>query len=252
MKPLSLTDRDDVTAVIQEGVFRGMFKAGAVSAAIAFVLYLVISLAGCGKSPVQPTARLVASLNLVGGDGQTDTVAQTLATAVAVQAKDALGAPVPQVVLNWYTITNAGVNCVGCSDTTFAGAGITDATGGARFRWQLATRAGPQAVIAWALGPDGDRIVYIQATATALPDRAVTILTMNCPCSLHPGEFLLLRDHAFADDQYWNGVGVPTFGAMPSGWKVSADTAWAPSVTGDYILPLVLDAARGSLAVAVR
>src|SRR6266550_48700 len=111
----------------------------------------LILLAACAKSPLQPTTHLVASLDLVAGDGQTGTVAQTLATAIAVQAKDAVGAPVPQVVLNWYTITNAGINCVGCSDTTFAGAGITDGIGNARFRWGLATRAGPQAVIAWAI-----------------------------------------------------------------------------------------------------
>ncbi len=215
-------------------------------------LLLVLLLAACGGNPTQPSTRLVAALAVVAGNGQTGTVAQTLPTAIAVQAKDATGAPVPQIVLNWYTITNAGVNCVGCSDTTFAGAGITDGTGNARFRWPLATRAGPQAVIAWAIGPEGDRIVYTLANAMALPDHAVSIITWSQPVQLAPGEFLLLRDHASADDQYWNWVGVPTFGAVPTGWKVSADTAWAPSQVGDYALPLVLDAARGSLAVQVR
>ncbi len=252
MKPFNLSDRDDVTAIIQEGVFRGVVKAAAVYAAIAFVLYLVVSLAGCGGNSTQPSIRLVASLAVIAGNGQTGVVAQTLATAVAVQAKDAAGAPIPQVVLNWYIITNAGIDCASCSDTIFAGAGITDITGGARFGWQLATRAGPQAVIAWAIGPEGDRITYAQANATALPDHAVSIITMGTPVQLAPGGFLLLRDHAAADDQYWNWVGVPAFGAMPSGWKTSADTAWAPSATGDYILPLMLDAAQGSLAVQVR
>lgn len=50
MKPFSLSDRDDVTAVIQEGVFRGVVKAAAVYAAIAFLVWMIATLAGCSSS----------------------------------------------------------------------------------------------------------------------------------------------------------------------------------------------------------
>lgn len=216
------------------------------------VLSGALTLACGGSNPVQPKLQIVADLVIATGDAQVDTVGQTLPTAVTIQAKNAVGGVVPAVVLNWFTITNDGVNCVGCSDTVFVGAGLTDETGGARLRWTLRTRAGPQGLIACAIDAEGDCAVHIKATAEALHDRATTIATWDQPALIKAGGIVLLSAHAGGNDQYGNYAGVPNYGSLPAGWRVSGDTAYAPMQTGDYTLPLVLDQARGSFVARVQ
>src|SRR5258705_9143585 len=93
---------------------------------------LVASLAACSNpTDARPNVELV-QLALVGGDGQADTVARTLPVAV-VTAATANGLAATQVIVNWYRVAG--------SDTTFAGAALTDAAGRAQRQWTLLTRA---------------------------------------------------------------------------------------------------------------
>lgn len=223
---------------------------------IAFLIRCVV-LSGsltlaCGGTPTSPRPRtIVAALAITVGDGQTDTVAHTLPVAVTVQAKDALGSVASSVVLNWYETTNEGVNCVGCSDTIFVGAALTDASGGAAFRWTLRTRAGPQGLIAEAIGPDGDRIVHTKATATAVPDQAASMMTSQAQVA--PGGFVLASQHAWANDRYGNAVPTPpSFGSLPAGWTVRGDTAIASNTPGRYTLPVKVDRVQTSFVAVVQ
>ena len=213
------------------------------------LILAVLVLAACG-GPTQPTQQQVASLVVLQGDQQVDTVARTLPVAIAVQAKDAVGGPAAGVVLNWYTITNDGLNCVGCSDTVFVGAGLTNGTGGAKLQWTLGTRAGPQGLIAWAIGSAGERVVHVHATAVAVHDRAIGIVASQATTT--PGGFILISNFAYTTDQYWNNAGTPLVVQAPAGWRIVGDTAYAPEQVGTYILPLALDQARGDLSVRVQ
>lgn len=217
-----------------------------IMAAVAFLLVAC----GGGSDAVQPDRRPVAALLVAAGDNQTDTVARQLPVAVTLQAKDALGGPVPFVVLNWYATTHEGENCVGCADTIFVGASATDAGGGAKYLWTLRSRAGQQGLIAWAIGSEGERVVHVKALATAVADRAVSIMVDHPVVA--PDGFVAIADHAWASDQYGNFAGTPRYDVPPAGWRVSGDTAYAPSQTGEYALPIIRDAVRTTLTVRVQ
>lgn len=205
-------------------------------------------LAACGgTNPSQPLVQVVSSLNVLAGEGQSDTVTHTLATPIEVQAKDVLDAPIAGVALNWIAVPE----CI-CNepDTIRLGVGVTDVAGIGRYRWTLPTQAREWALIAWAIDADGSRVIHTKVLAQALPDRVVWISTALVQTK--PEAFFLLRDYAWGMDRYGNNAGTPGFDTLPEGWRSSADTVWTSAAAGEYILPLVFGEARGLLTVQVQ
>jgi hypothetical protein len=175
-------------------------------------------LCGCGDAG-GPSLQLSPVMQIIEGDNQVDTVAKQLPIAITARAEDKLSAqPARGVVLNWFRIVG--------TDSTFIGAALTNDSGIARLRPTLATKAGPQSFIAWALDADGQRSDYAAATATALPDRAFQILISVESVTTWVGDPVRSGAYAGAWDQFMNFVGAPNFAPTP-GWTVRADTAWA-------------------------
>jgi hypothetical protein len=208
-----------------------------------FAPLLLLGLIAC-RDAGAPSAELVPLLEIIDGNGQVDTVAKQLPIAITARAEDKLSAqPARGVVLNWFRVVG--------SDSAFIGAAITNDSGVARLRPTLGTKAGAQTFIAWALDGDGQRSEYAAATATALPDRAVQILTPGDTVRVWVGEPLPSGAYASAWDQFMNLVGAPQFGPA-TGWTVRADTAW-PAAEIRTDLPLVFDDAHANLrAIALR
>jgi hypothetical protein len=204
-----------------------------------FAPFLLLGLIAC-RDAGAPSAELVPLLEIIDGNGQVDTVAKQLPIAITARAEDKLSAqPARGVVLNWFRVVG--------SDSAFIGAAITNDSGVARLRPTLGTKAGAQTFIAWALDGDGQRSEHAAATATALPDRAVRILTPGDTVRVWVGEPLRSGAYASVWDQFMNFVGAPAF-TPATGWTVRADTAWpATEIRSD--LSLVYDNLRATLAV---
>jgi len=204
------------------------------------MLPLVGLLAGCGDAASPP---VIPQLDIIAGDAQVDTVARRLAQTVVARATSD-GGVVPQVVVNWYRIAGP--------DTVFAGAGLTDALGEARFGWTLMTTAGPQSLVGWVLDAAGDRQDYARATATALHDRATVVLGSRADTvTLAVGAPLFDHDsYSAAYDRFGNWAGRLHW-QPATGWRVSADTAWC-DVPGLYTMRLALDDVTSSLTVRVQ
>jgi hypothetical protein len=204
-----------------------------------FAPLLLLGLIAC-RDAGAPSAELVPLLEIIDGNGQVDTVAKQLPIAITARAEDKLSAqPARGVVLNWFRVVGA--------DSVFLGAALTNDSGIARLRPTLATKAGPQAFVAWALDADGQRSEYAAAAATALPDRARWISVPVDSTRIWLGDPVRARDFASAWDQFYNFVGTPVFGPAV-GWTVRADTAWA-SEESRVELPLLYDALRSQLRV---
>ena len=101
--------------------------------------------AATSSTPVVGTAdvavtQLPAQVQRVSGDQQTDTVSQTLPAPVVVQVNDALGHPIPGVIVS-FAVTQGGGSASAAADTT-------DAAGRASVSWTLGAVAGPNGVSA--------------------------------------------------------------------------------------------------------
>jgi hypothetical protein len=203
---------------------------------------LLLLLAACGDAsgPKVPAA----TVSIVAGDAQVDTVARTLPVAVVARAAAVGGQPTPQVVVNWYRIAGA--------DTVFAGAALTNAQGEARLVWTLLTKAGTQGLTAWILDDAGVRQTYAQATATATHDRATVVQGARAETVLVAvGAPIFDHDsYSAAYDRFGNWAG-PMLWQPETGWRVSADTAWC-DVPGLYTMRLALDDVTSHLNVRVQ
>lgn len=215
--------------------------------------FLVVGLAavvGCrdAVTPVNPAAVRVA-LSYVSGGEQVDTVARVLKAAVVVLATDSTNrsVAVPSVVLNWFRIAGA--------DTVFSGASLTGENGQAKFQWTLLQRAGAQRVVAWALDPEtGAPAVYVEATATAVPDRPAAIQLKATAPTPWLGDTVYARALvASVTDRFGNGVTEPPVRLEASGqWTLVGDTAAVATAVGVSALTVVSDTARAQQAVAIR
>jgi hypothetical protein len=188
-------------------------------------LAAAISIAACGKDPggIQPFA---VSLAVISGDGQVDTVAQVLAEPIAALATDtATATAAPGVVVNWFRVVG--------TDTTFIGAGSTNDSGIARLQPTLATKAGSQVFVAWALDNDGRRAVFTAATATALPDvAAVVSLPGSLDTSVAQSQLtkgsLILVEYLFRD-QFGNATWTCRGSASPASWSWDYVPVYVPN-----------------------
>lgn len=205
-------------------------------------ILLLALLSACGDSsgPKVPAA----TVSIVAGDTQTDTVARTLPVSVVARAAAVGGQPVSQVVVNWYRVAGA--------DTVFAGAALTNAQGEAQLRWTLLSKAGTQQLTAWIIDDAGLRQTYAQATATATHDRATVVLGSRADTMvLAVGAPLFDSDsYSAAYDRFGNWAG-PLRWQAATGWRISADTAWC-DVPGIYTMHLSLDDVTSSLTVRVQ
>lgn len=130
---------------------------------------VVALLAGCGgEDGTQPNVDVLASasLSVVEGNAQADSIEATLATPVTVRLVDALSAPVPGALVNFVVVEQ------GCGEP-FAGSALTDATGTASERWTLGRAAKECTMEARAVDADGTPRVLTTATATVLPGKPV-------------------------------------------------------------------------------
>ena len=177
-------------------------------------------LAACGGEPIQPQLRPL--LEIISGADQIDTVARQLPLPVAALVIDSASArPLAGVVLNWFRVVG--------TDSVFLGAGATNDSGIGRMRPTLASKAGPQTTVAWALDGNGNRTVFAAAQATATPDKPDTIVLYYQSVRLTLGERLALSEAVRRlSDQYGNDIqtlGGITYDAAK--WTRSADTIWS-------------------------
>jgi len=121
--------------------------------------------ASVAKSINATVAQVAATLTKTAGDAQTGQVATALATQVQVQAKDALGTPVPNVAVTW-SITGGG--------GTIAG-GNADANGFAVATWTPGNTVGA----ASARASVGSLNANFTATLTPGPAAAITVVAGN-------------------------------------------------------------------------
>lgn len=130
----------------------------------ALVMWLLAT--GCGgEDPLGPDdlARVPAALQVLSGDGQTDTIGALLAVPLTVRLESADAAePITGVIVNFVVPDPA------CG-RAFAGSALTTSDGRATDRWQLGTKAGPCVMEARAVDPDGTARVLATMSATAQP-----------------------------------------------------------------------------------
>ncbi len=223
---------------------------------IPFVLVLGLACKDAGA----PSVQLVPTVQIIDGNNQTDTVAQQLVTAITARAEDKVSAAaIPGVVINWFRanripsdIVLTHDDSVRWADTTFLGAGTTDAAGTAKIRPALGTKAGPQHVLAFALDENGDRVEHALASMTAVADRAVTTLgARSDTVDVFVGDPVLDNvSYAAAYDQYGNWAG-PLHWIAAAGWRVSADTCWAEA-EGVTDMQLRRDGANAHVVLRAR
>ncbi len=157
--------------------------------------------AGCCNMPgVQFTAQaelpLSARISVLSGDGQGDTVTQTLTMPLVVKVRRANGTPDPGTTVGWRSLSPGGHY-----SPTFA---RTDSSGRAATIWTLGTVAGTEttAVVVGGLPP-----VLAFATALPGPPTRLQITPATFPLIGLIRDTLLLNANAW--DQYGNVVFAP-------------------------------------------
>ena len=132
--------------------------------------FLLTSAFGCGDTG-GPTLKPgpPASLQIVSGDQQQDTVGLELDQPLVVRVLDALDGRVPNQIVNFRVTAGGG--------SVFGGAAITNDSGEARERWTVGTVAGDtQRVEARAVDSrTGAALVFGAFRAVGVPDRAATV-----------------------------------------------------------------------------
>jgi hypothetical protein len=202
----------------------------------------VVACSGGEASAPKPPKLIPASLSVVSGDQQQDTVMATLAQPVAVvvttsapsgaislslsvagSPQATTGTPVPNQIIN-FRVTDPD-----CGQP-FAGTAITDAQGQAKERWELGNRAKLCHMEARAVDQaTGAPLVFDTASATATAGKARVMhwggpYTAGLPTlSMAPGDSLDLHTVISAlADSYGNAVAV---GPTVPGWYVMTQDA---------------------------
>lgn len=157
-------------------------------------LFVSLSLGACGSDTTGPEA-LVARLEVVTGDQQTDTVGQPLPDPVVVRALDSAGDPVAGVAVDFVIVLGGGEVARGRSRSDQYGL-TTDL-------WTLGETAGEQRLEARVGGA-----VAATFTATALPDRIYRIVAWPDSQIAAAGDTIVMghrvQFHAAAFDRYDN------------------------------------------------
>ena len=123
----------------------------------------------CDGSPTEREPATVASMDVVSGNHQVDTVGTELAAPLVVKVVDTEGQPFPGQLVNFRVVAGGG--------SVFAGSSITNAEGIARERWTLGTTAGDtQRVEARAINNEtGEALRFAIFTAVGTPDVPASI-----------------------------------------------------------------------------
>lgn len=222
----------------------------------------LVSCSGNETSPSDPGPVLKANIvEILQGDGQTDTVNQQLPVAIRVQVLDTTAAPggsafasagvpapVPGQLVNFVAVSGGG--------RAFAGSAITDDSGRAEDFFILGPSAGAQCMEARAV-VGGVPVTYATACATAVAG-PLAHAGFNADTIVIPGDSIL-RIPAWATDSFNNPVPVPAPGnpdamglAQDSlGWKsVPGTLGWFRLVLGGDTLVVAEHLPRGRYRVA--
>jgi alpha-tubulin suppressor-like RCC1 family protein len=142
-----------------------------------------------------------ASMDVVSGNDQADTVGQELPASLIVLVKDAAGMSVPQLTVNFVVARGGG--------SVFAGANSTNLDGIAQERWTLGTNtADSQVVEVRAVdNTTGEPRVFARFTAIALPDSPESLSIVEGDAQTGPlGAFLPESLVVRLADQHGNGT----------------------------------------------
>ena len=154
----------------------------------------------CGKdSPTAPRTAVVGNLVIVSGAGQEGIAGEELPAPLAVKVLDQEQRPLAGQVVNFRVTVGGG--------SVFAGTAVTNSSGIASERWTLGTTAGPQALEARAVSPDGLKQVFgtFLATAKAGPATTVSVVAGNAQQAV-AGNALADSIVVQVADKHGNGV----------------------------------------------
>jgi hypothetical protein len=182
---------------------------------------------GCSDTG-DPLAGVLATVLLVSGEGQVDTVGQQVPLPLVARVLNASGDPISGQIVNFRVIKGGG--------SVFAGAAISNADGQVQELWTLGTvAADSQVVEVRAVDPaTGEPRVYARFIATALPDSpvAVTVESGNAQ-TVVAGATLSDSLLSRVVDQYGNAVpGAAVTWSVTSGGGTLTRTADVSTQTG--------------------
>jgi hypothetical protein len=161
-----------------------------------------------------------ASLQIVAGNQQTDTVASTL-DPIVVRILDAEQKAVLGQIVNFVVIQGGG--------SVFAGSAITNDEGQAQEIWTLGTTAGEQALEARAVdATTGEALVFGSIRAMAIPDVAVTLeIEPDTLAGFVNIRIPLEELSVTATDEYGNAIGRSRAEFSVTGLEADATHVWA-------------------------
>jgi hypothetical protein len=196
---------------------------------------VLLGLWACGESPAGPggDSDLLAPtrLDIVAGNGQTDTVGQTLVSPLVVRVLAGTGAslsgsgaadvPVVGQVVTFVVVEGGG--------SVFAGTATTDSLGQVAEVWTFGTAAGAQRLEARAVRSDGTPIVYATATGTAVPEAPATLTLATDTARTWLGVGIDLAPLVFrVADRFGNPVpNAPLGFAVTADWSLADDFTWS-------------------------
>ena len=162
-------------------------------------IILVASTCGGEKSftPPQP-----AALSRTGGDAQTGTAGQALATLLEVKVVDGSGAPVSGVAVSWYVVSGGG--SVNPATST------TGTTGLAQTTWKLGRVAGNNAVSASL--PGSSLIPPVTFTASAVAGAPSALAFTVPPSTVSAGSAMAPAVQVTVQDSMGNAVSTASNG----------------------------------------
>jgi N-acetylneuraminic acid mutarotase len=181
----------------------------------------VVLLAGCSRSPAEPTPRVLTVFEVRAGSGQTGPVMAELPSALTVRTLDAAGAPLEGMTVTFAVSAGAG--------SVSADSVITGKDGQAQTSWTLGPVAGQgHEVRARATDPGTGRFLEATFSATATPGPVTTLIKVSGDGQGVSGGGplpapLVVRVH----DAYGNAVA----GATVT-WKASAGTLVPEGLSG--------------------
>lgn len=142
-----------------------------------------------------------ASIDLVSGNNQVDTVGQELPNPVVIQLLDSLDQPVSQQIVNFVVVDGGG--------SVFAGAALTNSDGMAQERWTLGTVAEQNVLEVRAVdATTGEALVFGRFDATAVPGPTTDLGLSTHTVTLFLGDRLDLRTLLNPSDAFGNATTV--------------------------------------------
>lgn len=183
-------------------------------------LLCVVILGACSDQGAGPQNPVMASLEIVSGDHQADTVGLELPDPLVVVVKDAAGQPLQGQVVNFVVTSGGG--------TVFAGANSTNADGIAKERWTLGTNASDSQVVEVRAvdNTTGQAKVFARFEATAIPGAPAGVGVQPYSVVMGAlGDTLRLSDTAY--DRYGNLIPHPQ-----AHWEVEDSSIVAIDSTG--------------------